>query len=127
MRGRLQNTAQPKPWWGNPGLGFLDNTSRQGAGMLQIEKAVLATTRVEPGKLSLGESQAGGSTQTLPGTNEGSDAVTYNLSSVKTVANNGNTFAPGFNPPDPSVAVSAPAHTPPPPGSAGPPATIHPP
>ena len=31
---RLQNTARPALWWGNPGLGFLDNVHRQGAGML---------------------------------------------------------------------------------------------
>ena len=127
MRARLQNTAQPKPWWGNPGLGFLDNTNRQGAGMLQIDKAVLATTRVEPGKLSLGESQAGGSTQTLTVTNEGSNAVTYNLSSVNTVSNNGNTFAPGFNLSDASVAFSAPSITVAPGGSAALTATITPP
>jgi subtilisin family serine protease len=25
VRGILQNSADPKNWWGNPGLGFLDN------------------------------------------------------------------------------------------------------
>ena len=54
---------------GNPGLGFLDNVHRQGAGMLQIDDAIRRTTRVEPGKLSLGESEAGPATQTLTVTN----------------------------------------------------------
>ena len=52
----LQNSADPKPWWGNPGLGFLDNVHRQGAGMLDIDDAILSTANVTPGKLSLGES-----------------------------------------------------------------------
>jgi len=35
VRDILQNSAKPKPWFGNPGLGFLDNVHRQGAGMRQ--------------------------------------------------------------------------------------------
>ncbi|HAL16784.1 MAG TPA: peptidase S8, partial [Anaerolineaceae bacterium] len=59
VRGILQNSADPKPWWGNPGLGFLDNVNRQGAGMLDIDDAILATTSVEPAKIATGESEAG--------------------------------------------------------------------
>ena len=55
----LQNSADPKDWWGNSGAGFLDNVHRQGAGMLDIPGAILATTTVEPSELALGESQAG--------------------------------------------------------------------
>ena len=55
----LQNSAVPKPWSGNPGLGFLDLVHRQGAGMLRIDDAITTATRVAPGKLSLGESEAG--------------------------------------------------------------------
>ena len=59
IRDILENSADPKPWAGNPGLGFLDNVHRQGAGMLDIDDAILATTKITPGKLSLGESDAG--------------------------------------------------------------------
>jgi minor extracellular serine protease Vpr len=45
VRGILQNSADPKNWWGNPGLGFLDNVHRQGAGMLDIPGAIMATTQ----------------------------------------------------------------------------------
>ena len=64
---------------GNPGLGFLDNVHRQGAGMLDIDDAILATTKITPGKLSLGESDAGPSHRTLTLTNTSGSAVTYNL------------------------------------------------
>ena len=46
MRGDpAEFSADPKVWWGNPGVGFLDNVHRQGAGMLDIDDAILATTR----------------------------------------------------------------------------------
>ena len=55
----LQNSADPKNWSGNAALGFLDNAFRQGAGMLDIVGAVPARRAVAPGKLALGESEAG--------------------------------------------------------------------
>ncbi|HVF62759.1 MAG TPA: S8 family serine peptidase [Casimicrobiaceae bacterium] len=109
MRSILQNTAQPKPWFGNPGLGFLDNVHRQGAGMLQIDSAILATTKVEPGKLELGESQAGPATHTLKITNEGSGAVTYDISHVPALSTGPNTFVPQFFTGFAAVAFSAPS------------------
>jgi subtilisin family serine protease len=95
VRSVLQNTAVPKPWWGNPGLGFLDNVHRQGAGMLNIEKAILATTRINPGKLSLGESEHGPSVQSLTIENRGNEAVTYTLSHVPALSSGPNTFPVG--------------------------------
>ncbi|HEX4744526.1 MAG TPA: S8 family serine peptidase, partial [Candidatus Limnocylindria bacterium] len=95
VRAILQNSADPKNWNGNPGLGFLDNVHRQGAGMLDIDDSILATTSIEPGKLALGESQAGPSTNTLTLTNTGSTAVTYDLSRVNALSTGGNTNAPG--------------------------------
>ena len=59
VRTILQNSADPKAWWGNPQPGFLDNVHRQGAGMLDIDDAILATTRIEPGKIAVGEGEAG--------------------------------------------------------------------
>jgi subtilisin family serine protease len=96
MRDILQNSADPALWWGNPALGFLDNVHRQGAGMLDIDDAILATTMITPGKLSLGESQAGPSTKTLTIKNNSSMAVTYDLSHVGALATGPNTFTPAY-------------------------------
>jgi hypothetical protein len=53
---RLQNSADPKNWSGNPDLGFLDYAFRQGAGMMDIIGSLDATTTIEPGQISVGES-----------------------------------------------------------------------
>jgi minor extracellular serine protease Vpr len=106
VRTYLQNTALPKNWQGNPGLGYLDQVSRQGAGMLQIDKAILTTAIVEPSKLALGESQAGPSTKTLMITNSGKKTVTYTFSSVNALSV-ANTFAPAAYTSDAAVAFSA--------------------
>jgi minor extracellular serine protease Vpr len=111
VRDILQNSADPKNWWGNPGLGFLDNVHRQGAGMVQIDKAILATTKIEPGKLELGESEAGPATRTLKIENKGSEAVTYVLSFVNALSTGGSTFAPGFFLGNASVEFSTPSIT----------------
>ena len=86
MLGRLQNSADPKNWSGNPGLGFLDFTHRQGAGMLDIMGTLNATTVVTPSQLALGESEAGPATRTLTVRNMGSSDVTYDLSHVTALA-----------------------------------------
>lgn len=96
VRGILQNTAEPKPWWGNPGLGFLDNVHRQGAGMVQIDKAILTATSVEPAKLSLGDG-AGPVKQTLTVRNNSKTAVTYDVAHAPALSTGPNTFAVGFN------------------------------
>jgi minor extracellular serine protease Vpr len=80
VRTRLQNSADPKNWSGNPGLGFLDYAHRQGAGLVDIDDAILATVDVTPGKLAMGESEAGPQTRTLTITNNGSSAVTFDMS-----------------------------------------------
>lgn len=107
----LQNNASPKAWWGNPGLGFLDNVHRQGAGMVQIDKAILATTRVEPGKLSLGESEAGPAIRTLSIRNNGAAPATYTFGHQPALSTGPNTFAPAFFTGFASVAFSAPSVT----------------
>jgi subtilisin family serine protease len=111
VRNILQNSADPKPWWGNPALPFLDNVHRQGAGMLDIDDAILATTKIEPGKLSLGESQAGPQTRALTIENKGSAAVTYDLSHTAALATGPNTFTPGFFNAPATVTFSAPSVT----------------
>ncbi len=86
----MQNSADPKNWSGNPGLGFLDFTYRQGAGMLDIVGTIQATTVVEPSQLSLGESEAGPATHTLTVRNAGSSPVTYDLSHVTALSSGPN-------------------------------------
>ncbi len=118
VRTILQNSADPKNWWGNPGLGFLDNVHRQGAGMLDIDDAILATTKIEPGKLSLGESAAGPAIRTLKIENNAPVAVTYNLSFVNALSTGANTFSPSFFTSNASVAFGASSVTVPAKGSA---------
>ena len=96
VRGILQNSADPRNWWGNPGLGFLDNVHRQGAGMLDIDDAILSTTKIEPAKLSLGESERGPSSHTLSIENNAGEDVTYDLSYVNALSTGPNTFTPSF-------------------------------
>jgi hypothetical protein len=89
----LQNYSEPHAWSGNPGLGILDMAHRQGAGMIQIADMIRGTTKVQPGKLSLGESEGGPVTRTLTVENNGSQTVTYVLSEQSALASR-NTFAP---------------------------------
>jgi hypothetical protein len=86
--------------------------------MLDIDDAILATTLVTPGKLSLGESQAGPQTRTLTVRNSGAAPVTYDLSHVGALATGPNTFAVSFFNAPASVAFSAPNVTIPAGGSA---------
>ena len=78
FRAILQNSADPKNWSGNPGLGFLDFVHRQGAGMVDVDDAIASTTTVTPGKVSLGEGEGGSATLTIA--NASSSAQTYVLS-----------------------------------------------
>jgi minor extracellular serine protease Vpr len=126
VRGILQNSADPKNWWGNPGLGFLDNVHRQGAGMLDIDDAILSTTTISPSKIATGESESGPYSQTLTIQNKGASAVTYDLSFVNALSTGANTFTVGFNLSNASVAFSAASVTVPAGGSASVDATINP-
>lgn len=96
VRTLLMNTAEPRPWAGNPGLGQLEVVHRQGAGMLRIDRAIQSTTMVEPSKLSLHESEAGPAMHVLTIRNSHWSAVTYSLSHEAARATTGSTFAPSF-------------------------------
>ncbi|HWR66891.1 MAG TPA: S8 family serine peptidase [Bellilinea sp.] len=102
IRGILQNSADPKSWFGNPALGFLDSVNHQGAGMLKIDKAIQATTSITPAKIATGESQAGPFTQSLKIVNSSATAVTYDLTAANALTVR-NTFAPAFSTSDASV------------------------
>jgi minor extracellular serine protease Vpr len=118
MRDRMQNAADPKAWQGNPGLGFLDQVHRQGAGMLDLVQASQATTMIQPGELALGESQAGPVTRTLTFKNSGKTAVTYDLSHASALATGPNSFTVSAFDAPATVAFSAASVTVPAKGSA---------
>ncbi len=125
VRDMLQNSADPHLWWGNPGLGFLDNVHRQGAGMLDIPGAVLAEARVTPGKLGLGELETAATTATrrirVARDHEGDRRrgrehahrarVTYTLGHQPALATGANTFAPAFFGSVAGVSFSTPSIT----------------
>ncbi|MBP2019631.1 subtilisin family serine protease [Symbiobacterium terraclitae] len=96
VQARLMNTADPKYWWGAPALGFLDSVNRQGAGMLQIDKAILADVVVETPKLALGESTGKAVSETLTIRNNSGRRITYALSHVEAVSTGGDTYSPSF-------------------------------
>ena len=106
VRDILQNSADPQVWWGNPGLGFLDNVHRQGAGMLDIDDAILATTLVTPGKISAGEGQAGPYSTKLTINNTTNVPVTYDLTFVNALSTGG-TIVPSFTTSDASVVFGS--------------------
>lgn len=105
VRDILQNSADPKLWSGNPGLGFLELVHRQGAGMLDIPGAILSQTLIRPGKIALGESEFGPVTRTLTVANDGPNAVIYDLSHAPALATNGTFTISFFNAPS-TVAFS---------------------
>ncbi len=126
VRTILQNSADPKAWWGAPTAPYLDNVHRQGAGMLDIDDAILATTRVEPGKLAVGESEAGPQAFTLRVENSAKMPVTYDLSSVNALSTGPNTFTVAAYTSNASVTFDMASVTVPAKGSAEVVATINP-
>jgi subtilisin family serine protease len=111
VRDVLQNSADPADWSLIPDAGYLEPAHRQGAGMLDIDDAILSPVAVAPGKLSLGESEAGPSTQTLTLTNDSDSAVTYELSHADGISTAGAPNNPGFFEGGATVAFSAPSVT----------------
>lgn len=118
VRDVLQNSADPADWSLVPDAGYLEPAHRQGAGMLDIDDSILAPVAVAPGKLSLGESEAGPSVRTLTLTNDGDSAVTYELSHADGISTAGAPNNPGFFEGGATVAFSAPSVTVPAGGSA---------
>jgi hypothetical protein len=125
VRAILQNSADPKNWSLNPGLGFLDHVHRQGAGMLDIDDAILATTKITPAKIALGEGEKGPQTKTLTLENDSSSAVTYDLSYVNALSTGG-VITPSFFLSDATVDFSSSSVTVPANGTATVDATFNP-
>ncbi len=125
VRDALLNSADPKNWSLNAGLGFLDHVHRQGAGMLDIDDSILATTTITPSKIATGEGEAGAFVQTMTLKNSGASSVTYDLSSVNALSTGG-VITPSFWGSDASVAFSASSVVVPAGGTATVTATINP-
>lgn len=83
---RLQNTAEPSQFSYGPELGILDAAHHQGAGLIQVDKAIVGTTTVSPGKISTGESADGPHTETITIRNSGAAALTWDLSAENAVS-----------------------------------------
>jgi subtilisin family serine protease len=79
VRRILQNSADPFEWWGIPGEGYYEPVHRQGAGLLDIDDSILATTHIEPGKISLGESEGAPAVHQITIENNSGADVTYDL------------------------------------------------
>lgn len=107
VRDLMQNSADPAVWSLAPDIGLLEPVNRQGAGMLDIDAAILATTVVSPGKLSFGESEAGPVTRTLTATNSAEVPVTYTVSYEDAIATADAPDDPGFYYEESTVAAPA--------------------
>ncbi|MDI1479838.1 S8 family serine peptidase [Polyangium sp. y55x31] len=79
IRARLQNTAEPLLWGIDPSTGILDSAHRQGAGLIRVDKAAVATASVWPSRIALGET-TGPTTQTITLKNDGAEPITYDVS-----------------------------------------------
>jgi hypothetical protein len=122
VRDLLQNNADPRLWFGNPALGLLETVPRQGAGMLNIVKAIRARTSVAPGKISLGEIESGTVIRKLAvrllksrGADDDAETsnstVTYTLGHEPALATGVNTFSPSFLSAFANVGFSSPTVT----------------
>ena len=97
IRDVLQNSADPALWSLNTSYGLLEGVFRQGAGLIDVDAAIEATTLITPGKLPLGETGDGPRAVTLRVTNNGSEPVTYTVrNNAETVAAGGQTTNPTF-------------------------------
>jgi minor extracellular serine protease Vpr len=103
---KLLNSADPKPLSTTTTL--LDNVHRQGAGMVDIDDAILATTLVTPAQLPLGEGESGPKTRRITLQNWWLKPVTYNVSYEPAVSTGGVLAVTSFNLSDAVVTFSKP-------------------
>ncbi len=122
VRDVLQNSAVPKQYATSP---YLDNVHRQGAGLLRIDSAVTATTKIVPGKLSLGDGAAGPVTRSLSLQNNADLDTTYDLSYINALSTGG-TILPSLYLSNATVAFSSPSITVPANGAASLSVTVSP-
>ena len=92
VRDILMNSADPHGFnAANPTL--LMSVHRQGAGMLDIPGMILANTRIEPGKLSLGETSGGSVVGSFTIRNNSDHTISYALGHSPAVATGPATFS----------------------------------
>lgn len=96
VRGILQNAADPHLWGLAPQYGLPDSVHRQGAGMLDIDDAILRTASVTPSKIAVGESEGGPRSFPVRIQNLTRETVTYRLSVEDAVATAGSDTAPEY-------------------------------
>lgn len=97
VRTVLQNSADPALWFGDPSLGLLEPVHRQGAGMVDIDDAILAPAMVSPGKISLGQTDGTPVEQTLTIRNTSDAPVSYALANnYATIDTDGADYAPSY-------------------------------
>ncbi len=88
VKTKLQNSAEQLPLDILPDSGLLEVVHRQGAGMIHVDKAILADVEIEPSFLQLGQTE-GAVTRTLTLTNTTDTAEVYTMSFESAVATAG--------------------------------------
>ncbi|MEL4503672.1 S8 family serine peptidase [Luteococcus sp. H138] len=101
----LMNTAvHDAPWSLNPKLGLAEPVIRQGAGLIQVDRAILTQQTISPTKISLGEQRHRGVTTTLTLRNDSRRAVVYTLGNETSIGTVG-TSDPQFDLLDAQVSL----------------------
>lgn len=111
----LMNTAVHEAVWSfNPELGLKEPVVRQGAGLIQVDRAILAQQNVTPAKISLGDDHSRTHTTVLRLRNDSAKPVTYTLANQTSIGTLG-TSDPKFDLLDANVSmpttVKVPAHS----------------
>ena len=96
VRDVLQNSSDPILLNIAPFPGLLEVVHRQGAGLVDIDDAILADTLVQPGKISVGEGEAGPHSQVLTISNNSDSEATYDLGFDLAISTSGLTTDIGF-------------------------------
>jgi minor extracellular serine protease Vpr len=80
VRDILQSAALPRAWRKSPDTGALEPIQHQGAGLVDVEAALQAELRVQPGKISLGEMEGADARRTLEIENRSGSAIALEFS-----------------------------------------------
>ena len=106
VRTALQNSADPVNFFQGTGFtGFVDAVHKQGAGMLDIDDAILAQTSIAPGQISVGEGTTAKQFE-LTIANGGSAAVQYSISHQSALSTGGTFPTVSLNTAAATVAAS---------------------
>ena len=107
VKAALQNSADPQLFAAATSptpTAFLDAVHKQGAGMLDIDDAIEATTSITPSEISVGEGNVSKSFD-LTITNDGEEDVEYSITHQSALASRGTFAVSLFNTP---ATISAP-------------------